>query len=177
MTLHVRAEMPIGALVQSLRAAVAALDRNLPIVDVKTMERQLRETVSSQRLMAHFSVTFAGLALLLAAVGLYGVVACGVAQRTREIGIRVALGAQRRHVVWLALGETAGLFVAGVAAGIPAAFGASKIASSMLFGMRPDHPAVYGGVILLLAGTALAAALLPVRRALRVEPSIALRHE
>lgn len=177
MTLHVRSSSAIGALAQSLRAEIAALDDDLPIINIKTMEGQLRETVSSERLTAHFSVVFAALALLLAAVGLYGLVACGVAQRTREIGIRMALGAQRRHVLWLAAGETACLFAVGVAIGIPAAFAASRFASSMLFGLQAGNPMVYAGAVATLGATAAAAAIIPAQRAIRLEPTTALRYE
>ena len=127
--------------------------------------------------MATLGAGFGLLALTLACVGLYGLLAYGVAQRTREIGIRMALGAQGARVVALVLGRGTRLVLIGIALGLPAAWAASRWVRSMLFGLTPADPATLGGAILLLVAAAQLAGYLPARRAARVDPLVALRHE
>jgi ABC-type antimicrobial peptide transport system permease subunit len=158
-----------------MRAEIRALGRNLPVYNVKTMAAQVDESLSTDRLLATLSAAFAGLALLLAVIGLYGVMAYAVARRTREIGVRIALGAARADVLRLVLGESVLLVSAGIALGLPSAWAASKLIAAFLYGLTPREPAVYAAVTVLLAVVALVAAYLPARRAARIEPAITLR--
>ena len=165
------------ALVPSIRRLVRAADVNLPLIDVKTQSAQIDETLFTERMFARLSALFAGLALLLACVGLYGLLAYAVTRRTPEIGVRVALGAQRSAVVWMILREALVLAGLGVAIGVPTSLGATRILKTMLFGLQPHDPATLAASALLLVGVAAAAALIPAQRASRVEPMVALRYE
>jgi predicted permease len=177
MYFYVRTMVPPESLGPLVRREVATLDPNLPIVDLKTMRVQLEENLFAERLLSMLTSAFAGLATLLAAVGLYGVLAFNVARRTREIGIRMALGADRRHVRGLVVREIAVMLVLGVAVGLAAAAGAGRLVESVLYGMKPWDPFVYGAATVVLAAVAMVAAYVPARRATRVEPVIALRYE
>jgi putative ABC transport system permease protein len=156
---------------------VAALDPNLPIRQLKTMQTQIDENMYGQHLLSVLTTSFAALATVLAAVGLYGVLAFNVTRRTREIGIRMALGADSGSVRGLVAREVALMLVLGTIAGAGAAAAAGKLVESFLFGMKPWDALVYA----LAAGTlwliAAGAACLPVRRATRVDPTVALRYE
>jgi ABC-type antimicrobial peptide transport system permease subunit len=177
VALHVRTSGDPAATIAAIRAEVRALDRNLPVYQVKTMAAQMDESLSRERLMATLSASFAGLALLLAAIGLYGVMAYSVSRRTRDLGIRMALGAASSDVVRLVLRESAVLVLAGLGIGLPVAWAASKLVASLLYGMNPRDPAMYAAVTALLAVVALLAAWLPARRATRIAPASALRCE
>jgi ABC-type antimicrobial peptide transport system permease subunit len=131
----------------------------------------------NERLVAGLSALFGALATLLAVVGLYGVMAYTVAQRTREIGIRVALGAQRGNVVWLVMKEVVLMVGIGFAIGLPAAWFSSRLVESLLYGIKPDDPLSIGAAMAVLAGIALLAGYLPAARAARVDPLRALRYE
>jgi predicted permease len=161
----------------SIRQAVQRIDPNLPIYETKTMTRQISESLYIERMVAALSVAFGGLATLLAAIGLYGVMSYAVARRTREIGIRMALGAERVSVVWLVLKEVAVLSVSGVAVGLLGAFYLSRKVESQLFGLSANDPATLGGAVLLLLVVALLAGLVPARRATTIDPIVALRAE
>jgi predicted permease len=160
-----------------IRREVAALDPNLPIHEMKTMQGQIEENMFNERLLSTLTSTFAGLATLLAAVGLYGVLAFNVARRTREIGIRMALGANAGRVRGMVLREVALLLVIGTLAGLAGAAATGKLAGSFLFGMKPWDLAIYAAAAGLLWAIAMAAAWLPIRRAVRVDPMVALRYE
>jgi predicted permease len=175
VALHVRTSGDPAAAIAAIRAEVRALDRNLPVYQVKTMAAQMDESLSRERLMATLSASFAGLALLLAAIGLYGVMAYSVTRRTRELGVRMALGAASSDVVRLVLRESAVLVLIGLGVGLPVAWVASKLVTSLLYGMSPRDPAIYAAVTALLAFVALLAAWLPARRAARIAPATALR--
>jgi ABC-type antimicrobial peptide transport system permease subunit len=127
--------------------------------------------------MATLSSLFAGLAVLLACVGLYGVMAYAVARRTNEIGIRMALGADRAQVLGMILGEVALLVAAGIAVGLPVALAAARLISGQLYGLKPADPVTIAGAILLLTAVAALAGYIPARRATKVDPLLALRHE
>ncbi len=160
-----------------VRRAVASVDRNLPIFRVKTLRAQADDSLLRERLLALLSACFGVLALLLACLGLYGLVAYGAGRRTAEIGIRMALGARRRQILWLVARETLWLVAGGVAAGVPLALGLTRYAKSLLFGVAPDDPVTLAVAAGLLIGVAALAAILPARRASRIDPMAALRYE
>jgi len=166
-----------AALVAAIRHEVRQLDPNLPIFNVKTFADQINQSISRERLIALLSSFFGLFALLLAALGLYGVMAHAVAQRTREIGIRMALGAQAGNVLWLVLRETLLLAFTGIVIGLPAALAASRLIKGMLFGLSADDPLTIALATLALIAIAALAGYLPARRAARVDPMNALRHE
>jgi len=161
----------------AIRAAVAELDPNLPVLNMKTMQAQIDANVTNERLLSYLTGTFAMLATLLAAIGLYGVLAFNVARRTREIGIRIALGAGVSQVRRLVVRDVVAIIAIGMAAGLGAAAVAGRLIQSVLFNTAPADPAVYAGAAMLLAVIAIAAAYVPVRRATGVDPMIALRYE
>jgi putative ABC transport system permease protein len=167
---------PLG-LANVVRAAVRDVDPDLPITRVETMDAALADSIATERLTTWLLLAFAAVALVMAAAGLYGVIAYTVTQRTQEIGVRMALGADPRAVVRLVAAE--GLWTAGVgmAAGTAAAAVASRSLGSVLFGVSPADPATYAAVLALFAATACAALVVPARRALRVDPLTALRSE
>ena len=177
MTFYVRGEQTGGASPTAIRQAVQRLDANLPIFDMKTMEVQVDESLFAERMVAALSVAFGALATLLAAIGLYGVMSYAVTRRTREIGIRMALGAERGRVMWLVLKEVAAMAAAGIAGGLVVALWLTRQVQSQLFGLAPNDPATLAGATLLLALIAIAAGYLPARRATTIDPILSLRSE
>jgi predicted permease len=163
--------------VSALRSTVRELDANLPIFGIKTMERVVDEDLFGERIVAWLSAGFGTLAALLAAMGIYGVLAYLVLQRTREIGIRIALGAETAHVRFLIVKEVGTMVLLGVAVGLPLAYGLARFSESLLFGVHASNPAIYGLGLALIAVIALAACYIPARRATRVDPLAALRYE
>ena len=167
----------------SLAAAASAIRAEVQpklagkLVRIQTLTSQLESSLVQERLMATLASAFGGLALMLAAVGLYGVLTYTVVQRTNEIGIRLALGAQRSQVLWLVMRDVTRMLVLGTAFGLPAAWAASRLVSSMLFGLATNDPTTIVLAIALLVLTALVAGYLPARRATKVDPLVALRHE
>jgi predicted permease len=174
---YVRTALDPAAMVPALRHKVAELDPAMPVYEVKTLERRLDETLATERLIATLSAAFGVLATLLASIGLYGVMAFVVARRSREIGLRMALGARRGQVVWLVMREVLTLLGAGLVVGVPAAYLLSRYVSSQLFGVQPADPSIGAIALLVLAGVALAAGFLPARRASTLDPVSALRYE
>jgi macrolide transport system ATP-binding/permease protein len=166
-----------AGVVNGIRQAVKELDPRMPLYNVRTIEQHLTWAFWAQDMAASLSTAFGLLALMLAATGLYGVIAYTVAQRTHEIGIRVALGAQGSDVLRLVLGQGMWLAGVGVAAGLAAAFASARLVASLLYGVSPADPATYILVALVLAGVALLACLVPARRAAKVDPMVALRYE
>jgi predicted permease len=175
--LVVRATGDAAALVAAIRGEVRSLDPTLPVFNVKTFAEQIQESVSQERLMALLSSFFGLFALLLASLGLYGVMAYAVARRTHEIGIRLALGAQKTSLLWLVLRETLQLALIGIAFGLPAALIGSRLTENLLFELKPTDPFTITAATLLLLTIATIAGYLPARRAMRVDPLIALRHD
>ncbi|MBP7571078.1 MAG: ABC transporter permease [Acidobacteria bacterium] len=158
-----------------LRGAVAELDRNQPVVKMRTMEQAIGATVAQPRFRTMLVALFALVALLLAAIGVYGVMAYGVTQRAHELGVRMALGAADRHVVRLVLVESLALTALGVCLGLAGGAAATRLLAGLLFETRPLDPPTFLAVPLVLAAIALAASYVPARRALRVEPAVVLR--
>jgi putative ABC transport system permease protein len=177
LTLVVRAQGEPSSLAGAVRGEVRALDKDLPVYNVKTMGQVVSEATAYRRVTAVLMAGFAVVALLLAAVGLYGVVSYAVAQRTREFGIRVALGAQTRDILRLVLRQGGALVLAGVLAGVAAALVATRVLASLLYEVSTTDATVFVLVPALLAAVALAACLVPARRATKVDPTEALRYE
>ena len=173
----VRASGDPLTIASSIRAAMREVDPDLPVSRLRSLEQVRNISVAPQRFNLSLFGLFAALALVLAAVGIYGVMAYSVAQRTREIGIRMALGAQRRDVVKLVLGQGVRHVALGVFLGLAGAFALTRLMSSLLYGVRPTDPITFAGVTLILAGVALLACYLPARKAMRVDPMVALRYE
>ncbi len=174
---YVRTAIDPQQIAGQIRREVAALDPNLPIQDLKTMQAQIEENLFAERLLSSLTGSFAGLATLLAAIGLYGVLAYNVSRRTREIGIRMALGAAAGHVRGLVVREVAIMLGIGTAIGFAAAASAGALIRSQLYGLEFWDPAIYASAAVVLWLIALAAAYIPTRRATHVDPMIALRDE
>jgi predicted permease len=177
LTYIVRTPMKAEAIVPSLRAAVQRIDPNLPLLDLRTQRQQIDDDLQQERIFASLSTGFGLLALALACVGIYGIMAYTVAQRTNEIGIRLALGARRGQVRGMVLRESGWLAVAGVAIGILVALGLGRLVESLLYGVKATDPLSVLGASLLLLAVALSSGWIPARRASRLEPMDALRHE
>ncbi len=177
VTLHVRVTAETAPVISALTREIYTLDPNLPAFNVTTMAAQLNRTIALDRLMATLTALFGLLAVVLAAVGLYGVMAFVVAARTHEIGIRMALGAAQTRVLWQVMRESAALTAIGIALGVPGALWASRGVQSFLYGLSATDPWTYALLALALAGIALSAAWIPARRAAQVDPMIALRYE
>jgi putative ABC transport system permease protein len=165
------------ALSQAAREAVWSLDRDLPIQRIQTMERILSEGVAQRRLNMLLLGLFASVALILAGVGIYGVMSCVVTQRTHEIGVRMALGAQARDVLRMAIWRVMSLTLIGVALGLAGALALTRVMQNLLFNVSATDPATFALIALLLVGVALIASYIPARRATKVDPLLALRHE
>jgi predicted permease len=177
MAFYVRSTQDPLLLGSTFEGAIREQDTNLPVYDVKTMERVVEEDLFSARMVAVLSASFAGLAALLAALGIYGVLAYVVVQRTREIGIRMALGAMAGQVRLLIVKEVGFMVLIGVGVGLPLAYGLARFSESLLFGVDAGDPAVYLLGLGLIGLIALAACLLPARRATRIDPLVALRYQ
>jgi predicted permease len=175
--LAVRSAMPVRGLADALRQAVQTTVSGGFPGDALTMEQQVEESLLQERLVSLLASIFGGLALILACIGLYGVLAYTVAGRTREIGIRIAIGARRLEVIWLVLRETIVLMVLAIALGLPIVLWSATYVASALFGVEPRDPLALGAAVASLLTVAAAAAFLPARRASRIDPMIALRHE
>ncbi|MCM3901011.1 MAG: ABC transporter permease [Pyrinomonadaceae bacterium] len=177
LTMHIKTAGEPAAFVDLVRGQVQKLDPHLPLYDVKTLARQIDESLAQERLVAWLCTAFGLLATLLAALGLYGVLAFSVAQRTREIGIRLALGAQARDVFKLIIGQGMILIGIGVAIGVAASLALTRFIASLLFGVTPTHATTFVAVSAGLTLVALLACYLPARRATKVDPLVALRYE
>ncbi len=176
-TFYVRTLVEPEQTTGSIRAMLASLDPTLPLRYIRTMQQQLDENVASERMLSILTGSFAALATLLAAIGLYGVLAFNVARRTREIGIRMALGADAARVRTLVIREVALMIGVGLAIGVAAAAVSGRLIESVLFGTRPLDPLVFAAAVAILAAIAILAAYVPARRATSVDPMVALRYE
>lgn len=177
MSLVVRAASNPAGLAGAIHQAVEGIDRQQPVYGVKTMEQYVSESVTDQRLAVFLLATFGALALILASVGIYGVISYSVSQRTHEIGVRAALGAQRGDILKMVLGQGLWLAALGVVAGIIAALGLTQLIANLLYGVKPADPVAFAVVSPALIAVALLACYIPARRATKVNPTIALRHE
>ncbi|HEY2547483.1 MAG TPA: ABC transporter permease [Candidatus Acidoferrum sp.] len=177
MVVYVRTIADPNQLMSAIRSKVRDMDSNIPIYAMRTTEVQINNSLSSERMIASLSAVFGFLATLLAVIGLYGVMAYTVAQRTREVGIRMALGAAQGNVIWMVMREVLVLVVIGVAAGVPASLALTKLVKSQLFGLSPHDPATLALATIALATVACAAGYIPAWRASRLDPMKALRYE
>jgi putative ABC transport system permease protein len=177
LTLAVRGQGDPESLVTAVKSQVWSVDKNLPLFEVRTMEQILDEDTSQRKFQSFVMSIFAGLALVLASIGLFGVLSSLVSQRTQEIGIRMALGAQTRDVLSIVLGEGFRMVLLGVIIGVAAGVALSRYLASLFFGVSPANPGTYLQVALLMMGVAVVACLLPAWRAIRVNPMEALRYE
>lgn len=177
MILVVRTVSDPVNLAGAVREQVWAVDKDQPVAEMKTMEQLLEESVSQPHFSTFLLGVFAALGVILAAVGVYGVISYSVIQRTHEIGIRMALGAQPKDILRLVLGQGLKLTVVGIGIGLLGAFAVTRFLRSLLYGISPTDPMTFAGASLLLGGVALAACYIPARRAMRVDPMLALRYE
>ena len=174
---YIKLTLPPEQFIPSLRQAIASLDPNLPIEELKTLEAQVNDNIALDRMISTLAAAFAGLATLLAAVGLYGVLAFTVTRRTREIGIRLAIGANGGDIRNMVLREVGVMVVFGIIIGFPSAILLSRYVETLLFEMKGSDPLVLVAAVILVATVSLASGYLPARRAMRIEPLNALRYE
>jgi putative ABC transport system permease protein len=161
----------------ALRSALQSVDKDQAVRDISTMEQAISESISEPRFQTLLLGIFSSLALVLASVGIYGVMSYSVAQRTHDIGVRMALGAKQGDVMRLVLGQGLKSAILGVSAGLVASLALTRVLSNFLFGVTTTDPATFAGVSLLLIAVALLACYIPARRAARVDPMVALRYE
>lgn len=174
---YLRAAMPTPSVYAAVKSQIRALDPALPVYELKTLGTQLDETLLTERLIALLSAGFGLLATVLATVGLYGVMAFVVARRTKEVGLRMALGAQRGSVIWLVMKEVVALILIGLTIGVPSAIGLGRLVSTQLYGIKPNDPWIATVSMTMLIVAAMMAGLIPARRASRIDPILALRYE
>jgi len=177
VTFYTRTQLDPEPMYASIRHTVHEIDSNMPLYDMRTLEAQLDQSLNTERLIAFLAAVFGLLATVLAAIGLYGVMAYNVGRRTREIGIRMALGAHGRTVTWLVMKEVLVLLGIGVAIALPAAWGLTRLVQSQLYGITPNDPLSIAAATAAIAAVAALAGFLPARRATRIDPVRALRYE
>jgi predicted permease len=177
MTFELKTAASTESIVAEIRETVRSVDRDLPLLEVRTQTQQIEATLSQERVFATLTSGFGVLALILAGIGIYGIMAYTVSRRTNEIGIRMAVGAQSREVLAMVLRETSLLACLGVVVGLAAAVGLTRLVASTLYGLKPTDPVTFFGAALLLLIIAMAAGFAPARRAASVDPIHALRHE
>ncbi|HJQ25495.1 MAG TPA: ABC transporter permease [Blastocatellia bacterium] len=177
MDMVVRATLPLPTLAPSVRAALASVDAELPTGDFQPLEQIVERAISPRRFITLLLGGFSGLALVLASLGIYGVISYSVTQRTQEIGIRMALGAQALSVLKLIIGQGVRLAAIGLVIGLAASLAITRVMSALLFGVKATDPLTFAGIALLLGGVAFVACYIPARRATKVDPLLALRYE
>jgi putative ABC transport system permease protein len=177
MSLVVRTASDPAAMIRAVKNQVYAVDKDQPMYKIRTMEQAVLESQSSPRFNLIVLAIFAAVALLLAGAGIYGVISYAVTQRTREIGIRMALGAERRDVLGLVIGQGTTLAITGVGVGLCVALALTRVMSTLLFGVSATDPAIFASAALFLAAVAIVASYIPARRAMNVDPTVSLRYE
>ncbi len=177
MEVVLRTRLDVPSAVTSARNAIHTVDADLPIANVRPLASLVDDSVARPKFSMLLLAAFGAFALILACIGIYGVISYSVAQRTREIGVRVALGANRLNIFRMILGEGARLAGLGIAIGIAVALGVTRMMSSFLYEVRPTDPATFAAVCVILLSVAALACYLPARRATRVDPLVALRHD
>jgi predicted permease len=177
LTLVVRSGRDPAALTPMVRSLASSFDKNVVVSDVQTMDQVVAQATSEPRFYVFLLAAFAAVALVLAAVGIYGVMSYAVSRRTQEIGIRMALGARQGDVVSLVVGQGALLAVIGVSAGLVSALAVTRLMAGLLYGVRPNDPVTFIAVALLLSIVAVVASYIPARRAAKIDPIVALRYE
>jgi putative ABC transport system permease protein len=173
----VRSSLSASSVAAGIRQAVRSIDKNLPVTDIEPLNDALGKSISQERFRTFLLGSFSAIALMLAAVGIFGVMSYSASQRTHEIGIRIALGAGRREVLRLILGQGMKLALFGLGIGVVAAFLLTRLMSSLLYGVSATDPVTFASVAIILLSVALTACYIPARRAMRVDPMVALRHE
>ncbi|MFM8534609.1 MAG: FtsX-like permease family protein [Acidimicrobiia bacterium] len=176
-TFYVRTTETSSSAFNLIRSEVRRLDAGMPVYDVKTVQGQLDETLLTDRLIALLSAGFGLLATVLASIGLYGVMAFIVARRRKELGLRLALGAEPSGVLWIVMREVLILLTIGLVVGVPSAIGLGRYVSSQLYGIQANDPWMAVATVVLLALVSVAAGLIPARRASQIDPILALRYE
>jgi putative ABC transport system permease protein len=173
----VRSSLSAASVAAAIRQAVHSIDKDLPVTDVESFPDALGHSISRERFRTFLLGSFSVIALVLAAVGIFGVISYSASQRTHEIGIRMALGAQRRDVLHLILGQGAKLALLGLGIGVVLAFLLTRWIASLLYNVSATDPLTFGAVAVVLFGVALTACYIPARRAMRVDPMVALRYQ
>jgi ABC-type antimicrobial peptide transport system permease subunit len=176
-SLDIRAAGDAAALTAEVRRVLGEVDRNLPIREVTTLQAQVDRRLSPERLVATLTSFFGLFALLLASIGLFGVMSYAVSRRTSEIGIRMALGAESGSVLWMVLRESLWLVIIGAAAGLAASVASTRLVAGLLYELSPTDPIAFAASAMVLLSVAAIAAYIPARRAARVDPIVALRYE
>jgi ABC-type antimicrobial peptide transport system permease subunit len=177
MVVEVHTAAEPGAVLSQVRASVEGLDRELPMIDVRTMTDQLTASLSAERVFANLTAGFGLLALVLAAIGIYGIMTYTVSRRNQEIGLRMALGEQLASVVWMVLREALGMLAIGLVAGIGCSLALSRFVAAQLFGLRAVDTSTYVAAIALLSVVAVVSSFMPARRASAIDPLTTLRYE
>ena len=173
----VRSSSSVSSVAAAIRRTVRSIDKDLPVTDVESFPKAVVASVAQERFRTLLMSSFSGIALILAAVGIFGVISYSASQRTHEIGIRIALGAQQHNVLRLILGQGTKLALLGLGAGAVAALLLTHLMASLLYGVSATDPLTFGAVCIILLAVAVTACYLPARRAMRVDPMVALRHE
>jgi len=177
LAVFLRGDLNASAIPEEVRAMVQSVDPELPVYGAQTLDDAVSTSLAERRFSMEMVACFAATALLLAALGIYGVISYIVSERTQEIGIRLALGARRGAILQMVLRQGLGLVMAGAAMGLVGSVIVSHLMAGLLYGVMPTDPLTFVGVTLVLTGVALAACYIPARRAMRVDPMIALRYE
>ena len=177
MNIVIRSALPFESLAADVRRVVGTMDPTLPLVKMRTMDEVFAETIARPRFLAVLLMIAAGLALALAALGTYGILAYSVSQRRKEIGIHMAMGATRQRVMTMVLGQGMALAAAGLVAGVAASFLLTRFLQAQLFNVKPSDPGTLAAVIAFIGTVALVACFVPAHRATRVDPMVVLRDE